>query len=75
MLEFFLSQSPKLEGFICNLQHEERQISNENGNNKEEMNESTMNTNQEVIEKIFDMMEKFTQRILLIEKKIWNGQL
>ena len=54
----------------CWFQHEERQISNENGNNKEEMNEAIMNTNQEVIEKIFDMMEKFTKRILLIEKKI-----
>ena len=41
---------------------------------EKEMNEDIKNTNQEVIEKIFDMMEKFTQRILLIEKKIWNGQ-
>ena len=54
----------------CWFQHEERKITNENEINEKEMNQAIMNTNQEVIEKIFDMMEKFTQRILIIEKKI-----
>ena len=42
----------------CWFQHEERQMSNENGIDKEEMNAAIMNTNKEVIEKIFDMMKK-----------------
>jgi hypothetical protein len=45
--------------------HQERQISNEKRINNEEMNEATIK-----IEKIFDMMDKFTQRILLIYKKL-----
>ena len=45
----------------CWFNHEDVENLNENGNN----------VNQEVVDKIFDMMENFTQRILEIENNLW----
>ena len=56
----------------CWLKHEEKDNSTEDESC--EMNEDEMkhpnNPNSDVIEKIFEMMEKFTKRIISIEQKI-----
>jgi hypothetical protein len=49
----------------CWFNHEEDLISNGNRNI-----ENGTNINQEVINKIFDMMENFTQRIMEIENNL-----
>ena len=49
----------------CWFNHEEDEIAKEN-----RFEENGINVNQDVIDKIFDMMENFTQRIMEIENNL-----
>ena len=53
----------------CWFNHQEEEIPNGNRNM-----ENGMNVNQEVIDKIFDMMENFTRRIMEIENNLWYNK-
>ena len=49
----------------CWYNHSEIKMSDEN-------NEDLSNQNQEIITKLFEMMETFTQRLVQIENNIWK---